>query len=123
MRVIHSEKAPAALGCYSQAVERQGMLWTSMQIGIVADSGELAENFAGQMQQIMENLGAILEAGGYEWGKVVKVSIYLADLADFSEMNGIYTKYLHLPYPAREVVEVRSLPRGARAGVSLIAMK
>lgn len=123
MREIRTEFAPAALGIYSQAVEKHNTLWASMQIGINARNGELEKSFASQMQQIMKNLGAVIEAGGYDWSMVVKVSVFLADLSDFSEMNEIYQKYLQSPYPAREVVEVKSLPLGAKAGVSLTAMK
>jgi 2-iminobutanoate/2-iminopropanoate deaminase len=123
MKAIKSESAPAALGSYSQAVEQGNMLWVSMQIGINSGNGELQTGFSAQMEQVMENLSAVMKAGGYDWGNVVKVSIYLADLGDFSEMNGIYARYLQAPYPAREVVGVSSLPRGARVGVSLTAMK
>jgi len=123
MKEIKSDRAPAALGSYSQAVEKQNVLWASMQIGIDAVSGELQESFDGQMNVIMNNLEAVIEAGGYDWNMVVKVSVYLADMNDFGEMNSIYARYLQAPYPAREVVEVSKLPRGAKIGVSLTAMK
>lgn len=123
MREIVSDKAPQALGFYSQGIEEKGFYYFSMQIGISAETGKLTNEFSIQMQQIMENLSFILEAAELSWENVISVKVYLQDISDFGKMNEIYGKYVRKPYPAREVVAVNGLPRGAKAGISLTASK
>ena len=118
---ISTDKAPKAIGPYSQAVLCGGMLYTSGQIALSPESGELVgENIAEQTEQIMKNLSAVLEAGGTSFQNVVKTTCFLADIADFATFNEVYGKYI-TSAPARSCVAVKSLPKGALAEVEVIA--
>lgn len=118
---ISTDKAPKAIGPYSQAVLCGGMLYTSGQIALSPESGELVgENIAEQTEQIMKNLSAVLEAGGTSFQNVVKTTCFLADIADFAVFNEVYGKYI-TSAPARSCVAVKSLPKGALAEVEVIA--
>ena len=118
---ISTDKAPKAIGPYSQAVLCGGMLYTSGQIALSPESGELVgENIAEQTEQIMKNLSAVLEAAGTSFQNVVKTTCFLADIADFAVFNEVYGKYI-TSAPARSCVAVKSLPKGALAEVELIA--
>ena len=118
---ISTDKAPKAIGPYSQAVLCGGMLYTSGQIALSPESGELVgENIAEQTEQIMKNLSAVLEAAGTSFDKVVKTTCFLADIADFAAFNEVYGKYI-TSAPARSCVAVKSLPKGALAEVEVIA--
>ena len=121
MKAIHTMKAPAAIGPYSQAVVRNGTLYSSMQIGIDPANGELVEGFVNQAEQVMHNLRAILEMAELGFGKVLRTTVYLTDLAHYQTFNDIYSRYFQDEFPAREVVEVYRLPAGADIGVSVIA--
>lgn len=121
MKIIHTMKAPTAIGPYSQATVRNGTLYTSMQIGIDPTNGELAEGFAAQAEQVMHNLRGILEMAELGFGKVLRTTVYMTDLANFEVFNEIYSRFFREDYPAREVIEVYRLPAGAEVGVSLIA--
>ncbi len=123
MRIIKTEKAPAALGSYSQAILMNNIFFSSMQLGINAASGELASGFEAQCRTILLNLTEILNAGEMSMGEVVKVSVYLKDLDNFNIFNSIYSEYFTEPYPAREIVEVSALPKAAELGISITAMK
>lgn len=118
---ISTDKAPKAIGPYSQAILCGGMLYTSGQIALSPESGELVgENIAEQTEQIMKNLSAVLEAAGTSFQNVVKTTCFLADIADFAVFNEVYGKYI-TSAPARSCVAVKSLPKGALAEVEVIA--
>ena len=118
---IHTEKAPAAVGPYSQAIVSNGMVYTSGQIAIdpVTNTVE-ADDIAGQTEQIMKNLGEILRTAGSSFEKAVKTTCFLADMNDFAAFNEIYGKYF-TSLPARSCVAVKTLPKGVLAEVEVIA--
>ena len=118
---ISTDKAPKAIGPYSQAILCGGMLYTSGQIALSPESGELVgDNIAEQTEQIMKNLSAILAEAGTSFQNVVKTTCFLADIADFAAFNEVYGKYI-TSAPARSCVAVKSLPKGALAEVEVIA--
>ena len=119
---IHTTNAPEAIGPYSQAIVYGNMLYSSGQIAIVPETGELAEGgIAGQTEQIMKNLSAVLTKAGASFDSVVKTTCFLADIADFAVFNEIYGKYF-TSKPARSCVAVRDLPKGALAEVEVTAV-
>ena len=121
IKKISTDKAPKAIGPYSQAVLCGGMLYTSGQIALSPESGELVgENIAEQTEQIMKNLSAILEKAGTSFDNVVKTTCFLVDIADFAVFNEVYGRYI-TSAPARSCVAVKSLPKGALAEVEVIA--
>lgn len=121
IKKISTDKAPKAIGPYSQAVLCGGMLYTSGQIALSPESGELVgENIAEQTEQIMKNLSAVLEKAGTSFQNVVKTTCFLADIADFAVFNEVYGRYI-TSAPARSCVAVKSLPKGALAEVEVIA--
>lgn len=121
MQTIHTEKAPAAVGPYAQAVVAGGMVYTSGQIAIDPAVGAItAETIEGQTEQVMQNLKAVLEAAGSSPEKAVKTTCFLADIADFAAFNAIYGKYF-TNLPARSCVAVKDLPKNARVEVEVIA--
>ncbi len=118
---IHTDKAPEAIGPYSQAVVSGNMLYTSGQIAINPASGEVeASDVEGQTLQVMKNLGAVLEAAGSSFDKAVKTTCFLADIADFAAFNKIYGEYF-TSNPARSCVAVKDLPKGVLVEVEVIA--
>lgn len=118
----HSDAAPAAIGPYSQAVSANGWLFTSGQVGLDPTSGELvAGGFDAQARQVFANLGAVLSAAGCGFGDVVKATVYLADMADFPTLNGIYAAAFGDHKPARSTFAVAGLPKGARVEIDLVA--
>lgn len=119
---IHSKHAPAALGPYSQAVRAGHTIYLSGQIGLDAPTGNLAEGTDAQAQQVFRNLRAVVQAAGGELDDVVKLTIMLADLADFARVNEIMATYFKPPYPARATYQVAALPKGARIEVDAIAV-
>ena len=121
IKKISTDKAPKAIGPYSQAILCGGMLYTSGQIALSPESGELVgENIAEQTEQIMKNLSAVLAEAGTSFQNVVKTTCFLADIADFAAFNEVYGKYI-TSAPARSCVAVKSLPKGALAEVEVIA--
>lgn len=122
MDKIYTKNAPEAIGPYSQAVIAGGMLFTSGQIAINPETGKVeASDIAGQTEQIMKNLGAVLAEAGTGFGNAVKTTCFLADMADFAVFNEIYGKYF-TGKPARSCVAVRELPKGVLAEVEVIAV-
>ena len=118
---IATEKAPAAIGPYSQAMVVGGLVFTSGQIAIVPESGNIeAADIAGQTEQVMKNLGEVLAAAGASFDSAVKTTCFLADIADFSAFNEIYGKYF-TSKPARSCVAAKALPKGALVEVEVIA--
>ena len=121
MKKIYTEKAPAAVGPYSQAIEVNGMLYTSGQIPLDPATGSIVgETITEQAEQIMKNLKAVLEAAGTSTDKVVKTLCFLTNMGDFGAFNEVYGKYF-TEKPARSCVEVSALPKGALCEVEVIA--
>lgn len=121
--VINTSLAPAAFGPYSQAIRIGSRLYISGQIGADPDSGLLPEDFSAQAHQVMKNLEAILTEAGFNFAGVVKSTIFLADLADFTMLNEIYGSYFSGRRPARSCIQVAGLPKGAKVEIELIAEK
>ena len=122
-RIISTADAPQAIGPYSQAVEANGFVFISGQIPIVTATGQMPDGIEAQTEQVMLNIGAILKAAGLDYCNVVKTSVLLKNIADFSTMNGIYAKYFTSDCPARAAFEVGNLPKGALIEVEVIACK
>ncbi len=118
--VIATEKAPAAVGAYSQAIAEGNLVFTSGQLGLDPASGELQEGVAAQAKQAMDNLGEVLQAAGASYGTIVKTMIFLADIADFAVVNEIYAGYFEQDPPARSCVQVAALPKGAQVEIECI---
>ena len=120
--IVKTSKAPAPVGPYSQAVRCGNMLFVSGQVPIDPESGELVLNsFADQCHRVLLNLKIILEAGGSALGNVLKVTIYMQNLAQFNELNEIYSEYFDASKPARACVEVSALPKGVAVEMDAIA--
>lgn len=118
---IYTKNAPDAIGPYSQAVVCNGMVFTSGQIAINPATGNVeADNIEGQTEQVMKNLGAVLEAAGSSYDKAVKTVCFLAEMSDFGKFNEIYGKYF-ISKPARSCVAVKELPKGVLVEVEVIA--
>lgn len=121
MKKIATDKAPAAIGPYSQGIIANGFLFASGQIPINPANGQIeAEGIEAQTEQVMKNIGAILEAAGVDYTKVVKTTCFLADMDDFAAFNGIYEKYF-TEKPARSCVAVKKLPKDVLCEVEVIA--
>ncbi|MGD0968837.1 MAG: RidA family protein [Candidatus Aquilonibacter sp.] len=121
---VVSNDAPAPIGPYSQAVRSGKTLYCSGQIALDPASGNLIEgDVSAQAEQVMKNLGAVLDAAGYDYGDVVKTSIFLVDMSDFAAVNAVYGKYFDASKPARSTVAVAGLPRNARVEIDCIARK
>lgn len=123
MLPIHTDKAPAAVGPYSQAAMKGNMVFVSGTLGIDPATGTMPEGFAEQAQLVFSNLKAILEMAGMNFSHVVKVSIFLMDMGDFTVLNEIYAENFREPYPARETVQVARLPKDGKVEISVIAMR
>ena len=120
MKVIATEKAPGAIGPYSQGFLTNGFVYTSGQIPVNPADGTIPEGIAAQAEQSCKNVGAILEAGGSGFDKVVKTTCVLADIADFAAFNEVYAKFF-TSKPARSCVAVKDLPKGVLCEVEAIA--
>ncbi|MBQ1504921.1 MAG: RidA family protein [Oscillospiraceae bacterium] len=122
MEKIYTEKAPAAVGPYSQAVSANGMLYTSGQIALDPATGELAgKTIEEQAEQVMKNLVFVLEAAGTSPEKVVKTLCFLTDMNDFAAFNAVYARYF-TEKPARSCIAVSALPKGAKCEVEAVAV-
>jgi 2-iminobutanoate/2-iminopropanoate deaminase len=120
--IITTEKAPGAIGPYSQAIKTGGMVYCSGQIPIDPETGEFVSNdIAEQTEQVLKNLSAVLEAAGTGLGSVVKTTVFLADMSDFAAMNEIYGRFFGDNKPARATVQAARLPRDARVEIECIA--
>lgn len=121
-REIHTDRAPAAIGPYSQAVEAAGTVYTAGQVGLDPTTGEfVGPDVADQTRQAMANLRAVLEAAGLGFGDVVKTTIFVADLEDFATVNEVYGEHFDEPYPARSTVQAGRLPKDARVEIEMVA--
>lgn len=122
MEHVKTDKAPAAIGPYSQAVVANGFLYSAGQIALDPGTGQLMEgDIDAQTERVMENLQAVLDAAGASWGQVVKTTVYLHDMAHFPKVNDIYARWIGDARPARSTVQVTALPRGALVEIDLVA--
>ena len=120
--IITTEKAPGAIGPYSQAIKTGGMVYCSGQIPIDPVTGEFVSNdIAEQTEQVLKNLTAVLEAANSNLGNVVKTTVFLADMSDFAAMNEVYGRFFNENKPARATVQAARLPRDARVEIECIA--
>lgn len=120
--VIRTDGAPAAAGPYSQAIRTGELVFTAGQLGLDPSTGEFAaDDVAGQAERALHNLAAILEAAGSGLDRLVKVTVYLADIGDWPAVNEVYARLVPEPFPARSAFAVRDLPKGARVEIEAIA--
>ena len=122
-QVICSEKAPGAIGPYSQAIEANGMVFVSGQLPIDEATGLMAEGIEAQARQSLENIKHILGAAGLEMAHIVKTTVFLADMSLFAEMNKVYATYFEGACPARSAVAVKALPKEALVEIECIAAR
>ena len=122
-RSIHAPKAPAAVGPYVHAVEANGIIFTSGQLGLIPETGELAEGVEAQTHQSLKNLAVVLEAAGSDFNHVVKSNVFLNDINDFAKVNEIYAQYFTEEPPARSCVQAAKLPKGGLVEIEVIAVK
>ncbi len=124
MKALHTDKAPAAIGPYSQAIEVNGMVFASGQIPLDPTTGNVVEGgIKEQTRQALTNAKAIMEAAGLSLANVVKTTVFIADMADFAAMNEVYSTFFTEPYPARSAVAVKALPKGVLVEVECIAAR
>lgn len=122
-RAIHTDGAPEAIGTYSQALAVDRTVYLSGQIPLDPESMEIvAGDTRAQVEQVLANLEAVAAAAGGSLGDVVKLTVYLTDLADFNTVNEVMAEHFHEPYPARAAVEVAALPRGARVEIDAVVV-
>ena len=123
MKIIETEKAPKAIGTYSQATKVNGFLFISGQIPLDPKTMELVEGIENQINQVFENIRQILKADGMDFSNVVKLSVLLDDLNHFEKVNEIMASIFSKPYPARAAYEVSKLPKGSSVEIETIAYK
>jgi len=122
--VVSTDAAPKAIGPYSQAITTDGLVFTAGQVALDPESGELVgTSTAQQTEQVFKNLQAVLAAAGTSLGNVVKTTVYLADMADFAQMNEVYARHFGTHKPARSTVQAAGLPKAARVEIDVIAVK
>ena len=122
LRTTHSDKAPAAIGPYSQAVIANGLLFTAGQVALDPASMQVVEgDIVTQTEQVLRNLDAVLASAGASWTDVVKTTVFLTDMRDFARMNEVYARVMGDARPARSTVQVSGLPRGVQVEIELIA--
>ena len=122
MKAISTQKAPAAIGPYSQAIKVGNLVYTSGQIPIDPATGNFVEGgIKEQTRQALTNVQAILEEVGLTMGNVVKTTVFMADMNDFADMNTVYAEFFSEPYPARSAVAVKTLPKGAFVEIEVVA--
>jgi 2-iminobutanoate/2-iminopropanoate deaminase len=123
MDVVSTDKAPGAIGPYSQAIKVNGMVFCSGQIPIDPATGNfVSEKIAEQTEQVLKNLNAVLESAGSGLDRVVKTTVFLADMEDFAAMNEVYSKYFDANKPARATVQAARLPRDAKVEIECVAI-
>ena len=121
--IVQTDSAPKAIGPYEQAIKASGVLYTAGQIPIDPKTGNFVEGgITDQTRQVLENLKAVLEAGGSSLDRVVKATVFLKNMTDFAAMNEVYGQYLGSARPARSTVAVAELPRGALIEIDLVAL-
>jgi 2-iminobutanoate/2-iminopropanoate deaminase len=123
-QVIQTNQAPAAIGPYSQAIRKGGLLFTSGQLGIDPVTNNFVEGgVEEQTVQVFKNINAILTEAGYVMADIVKTTVFLADMADFTAMNGVYASQFESDFPARSAVAVKTLPKNGLVEIEVIALK
>lgn len=123
-KIVFSKEAPAPIGPYSQAVEVNGFIYCSGQIPLDPNSGEIVgTTVREQTQQVMKNIEAVLKAADLNFSSIVKTTIYLVDMADFQEVNGVYGEYFTADAPARSTVAVRGLPKNVKVEIEVLAAR
>ncbi len=123
MKTIHTDKAPAAIGPYSQAVETGGFVFASGQIPVDPATGQIPEGIEAQTKQALTNVKNLMEASGLSMENIVKTSVFIKNMDDFSTVNGIYESFFDADYPARSCVEVARLPKDVLIEVEVIAAR
>ncbi|MFC6616707.1 RidA family protein [Deinococcus radiophilus] len=118
---VKTDQAPAAIGAYSQAVVMGNLVMTSGQIALNAQGEWVGGDARAQTKQVMENLGAVLRAAGTDYDRVVKTTIFVANMDDFAEINEVYSGYFERPYPSRSLVQVARLPKDALVEIEAVA--
>jgi 2-iminobutanoate/2-iminopropanoate deaminase len=121
--IISTDKAPAAVGTYSQGVFHNGVFYFSGQIGLDAKTGELASGLDAQLENVLKNIDGLLTSQGLTRENIIKTTIFMTDLAQFGKVNEAYIKFFTAPYPARSTVQVSALPKGAVVEIEVIAAK
>lgn len=122
-KVVKTDKAPGAIGPYSQGIDIGNMIFFSGQIPLDPETGVMPEDIEAQTRRALDNVKGLLESQGLTFKNVVKTTVFLDNIDDFTTMNGIYAEYFEEPYPARSAVEVAKLPKGALVEVEVIAVK
>ena len=122
-KVISTDKAPGAIGPYSQGIDLGDIIFFSGQIPLNPQTGEMPEGIEAQTKQALDNVKGLLENQNLDFSHVVKTTVFLDDMKDFNTVNSIYAQYFVEPYPARSAIEVGSLPKGALIEVEIIAVK
>jgi 2-iminobutanoate/2-iminopropanoate deaminase len=123
VRIVHTDKAPAAIGPYSQGVITANLLFTAGQIALDPATGQIVQgDVAAQTECVMRNLTAVLENAGTSWSEVVKTTVYLQDMADFPRVNEVYGRMIGDARPARSTVQVSGLPRGVLVEIDAVAV-
>lgn len=122
-RTIHTSLAPAAIGPYSQAILAGDTIFTSGQLGLDPATGELKQGADLQTRQALTNLGEILKEAGFQYGDIVKTTVFVADLNDFATVNAAYQSFFEGDYPARSCVQVAALPKGGLVEIECIAVR
>ncbi len=122
-KIISTEKAPAAIGPYSQAVEVNGIVYTSGVIPVIPETGEIPQGAAAQAKQALANLRALLEASGCTMDQVIKTTVFIKNMDDFGLINEIYASFFTGKYPARSCVEVARLPKDVQLEIEAVAIK
>ena len=121
-RAIATGNAPGAAASYSQAIATDNLLFCAGPIGLDPATGELADGFDAQAEQVLKNLTAVLDAAGFTWDDVVKTTCFLADINDFTAFNAVYGRFMPDPPPARSTFAVAALPKGARVEIEAVAV-
>ena len=122
LRTVHTDAAPAAIGPYSQATIGGGLLYTAGQIALDPATGQIVEgDVVAQTRRVFANLDAVLREAGSDWSRVLKVTVFLQDMADFPRVNEVYAEAVGGARPARSTVQVSALPRGALVEIDLVA--
>lgn len=123
LKEIKTDKAPAAIGPYSQAVSQGNWLFLSGQIPLDSATGEVVgDDIQSQTRQVLENIKQVLQAAGTNFSQVVQTTVYLTDLAEFSQFNQVYAEYFSPPYPARATVQVTALPKCIKIEIAALAL-
>ena len=123
MKQISTNKAPAAIGPYSQAIDLGNMVFLSGQIPIDPASGVMPESVEAQAKQVLTNIQSILAEAGLTMANVVKTTVFLSDLGDFAAVNEVYASFFAEPYPARSCVQVAAIPKGAKVEIETVAVR